>query len=78
MKNVIKLLKIQIILQIIPLLGLFVISSFLFYYLSQNKDPSIPSSALLNKKVPEFQTHDLLENKITINNRQFIVIFIYI
>ena len=71
MKNVIKLLKIQIILQIIPLLGLFVISSFLFYYLSQNKDPSIPSSALLNKKVPEFQTHDLLKNEITINNNIF-------
>ena len=71
MKNIKKLFKIQIVLKVMPLIGIFIISGFLFYYLKQDKDPSIPASALLNKKVPEIESGDLLENSIDINNGIF-------
>ena len=75
MKNIKKLFKIQIVLKIMPLIGIFIISGFLFYYLKQDKDPSIPASALLNKKIPEIESGDLLENNIDINNGIFFVGF---
>ena len=71
MRNIIKLLRIKFILQITPLIGIFIISSFLFYYLKQEKDPSMPASALLNKKVPEIKSSDLLLNNINIDNDIF-------
>ena len=60
MRNISKLFKIQFILKAIPLIAVLIISGFLFYHLKQDKDPSIPTSALLNKKVPEIESSDLL------------------
>ena len=71
MRNIKKLFKVQIILKIIPLVVIFIISGFLFYYLNLDKDPSIPTSALLNKKMPEIKSNDLLVNNIDINNEIF-------
>ena len=72
MRNIIKLLRsFKFILQITPLIGIFIISGFLFYYLKQEKDPSMPTSALLNKKVPEIKSSDLLLNNINIDNDIF-------
>ena len=71
MKNIKKLFKVQIILKVIPLVVIFIISGFLFYYLNLDKDPSIPTSALLNKEVPEIKSNDLLENNTDINNEIF-------
>ena len=71
MRNISKLFKIQFILRAIPLIAVLIISGFLFYHLKQDKDPSIPTSALLNKKVPEIESSDLLKGNTNINNNIF-------
>ena len=39
------------------------ISSFLLFYLLQNKDPKKPPSALLNEDVPKIEIPDLFNEK---------------
>ena len=52
----------------IPLIFTFFIFIFLLYFLIQDKNPSIPQSALINKNIPKFQANDLLNENLTFNN----------
>ena len=44
---------------IIPFILTVIVSSFLLFYLLQNKDPNKPPSALLNEDVPKIEIPDL-------------------
>ena len=48
---------------IIPFILTLIISSFLLFYLLQNKDPKKPPSALLNEDLPELNLKSLLDTK---------------
>ena len=52
----------------IPLIFTFFIFIILLYFLIQDKNPSIPQSALINKDIPKFQANDLLNENLTFNN----------
>ena len=53
----------------IPILIILIISFFLFIFLLQNKNPSSPPSALLNKNLPEVNLINLFnENQFIPNN----------
>ena len=52
----------------IPLIFTFFIFIILLYFLIQDKNPSIPQSALINKNIPKFQANDLLNENLTFNN----------
>ena len=43
----------------IPIIVVFIISAFLLIYLLQNKNPNIPPSALLDKKIPQISLPNL-------------------
>ena len=47
----------------IPIIIIVIISVFLLIFLLQNKNPNIPPSVLINKKVPEVILVNLLNNK---------------
>ena len=55
----------------IPLIITIIIFLSFLYFLFQDKDPSVPQSALLNKKVPEFQSTDLFNDKIKFDQKHF-------
>ena len=60
--------------QIYPKLPLFftiIIFSFLLYFLIQDKNPSNPPSALLNKQMPKFQSNDLINENYQISSEIF-------
>ena len=48
---------------ILPFILTLIISSFLLFYLLQNKDPNKPPSALLNEDVPKIKIPDLFDEK---------------
>ena len=56
----------------IPLLTILIIFGFFLYILIQGKDPSIPTSALLNKKLPNFQTINLLDENQIFNKQKLL------
>ena len=56
----------------IPLLATILIFVILLYFLIQEKNPSIPPSALLNNKVPNFETVDFFNNKKNIDQNIFL------
>jgi len=60
--------KMNKILKTLPLLITFVLFSFLLYFVITNKDPSVPPSPLLNKQIPIFETNDLFDEKIKLDN----------
>ena len=47
----------------LPFILTLIIFIFLLYFTLQNKDPSNPPSVLLNKKMPPFQTSNLLNKE---------------
>ena len=51
-----------------PLVILFFLCSFFLIYLLSGKDPNKPPSALLNKKMPSFESNSLYEKKLFIKN----------
>ena len=53
---------------IIPFILTLIISSFLLFYLLQNKDPKKPPSALLNEDVPKIKIPDLFDEKKFLTN----------
>lgn len=55
----------------LPIIVTFTISYFLLVYLMQNKDPNIPPSALLNKKVPEIELINLFNDNELIKPNDF-------
>ena len=55
----------------IPFILTFLIFIIFLYFLLQEKDPSIPPSALLNKKVPKFESTNLLKEDSVFNNKIF-------
>ncbi|MBI29001.1 MAG: Thiol:disulfide interchange protein DsbE [Alphaproteobacteria bacterium MarineAlpha5_Bin11] len=61
------LLKLNAYILLIPFVILFLVCTFLVYYLLEDKDPSAPPSALLNKKIPNFYVEDLINAEKTIN-----------
>ena len=48
----------------LPLIFTVIIFGFLLYFLTQDKNPSNPPSALLNKQMPKFESNDLIKLKI--------------
>ena len=56
---------------IIPFILTLIISSFLLFYLLQNKDPKKPPSALLNEDVPKIKIPDLFDEKKFLTNIEF-------
>tara|TARA_B110000014_G_C19958239_1_gene495896 strand:+ start:238 stop:765 length:528 start_codon:yes stop_codon:yes gene_type:complete len=56
----------------IPLIFTFFIFIIFLYFLIQDKDPSVPQSALMNKNVPQFEANDLLDENLTFNNEIFL------
>ena len=56
---------------IVPFILTLIISSFLLFYLLQNKDPKKPPSALLNEDVPKIKIPDLFNEKNFLTNVDF-------
>jgi len=51
----------------LPIILIFIISIFLLIFLLQNKDPNVPPSALLDKKIPPVDLVDLFNDNKLIN-----------
>ena len=51
----------------LPIILIFIISIFLLIFLLQNKDPNVPPSALLDKKIPPVNLVDLFNDNKLIN-----------
>tara|TARA_B110000438_G_C15740744_1_gene618337 strand:- start:343 stop:867 length:525 start_codon:yes stop_codon:yes gene_type:complete len=51
----------------LPIVLIFIISIFLLIFLLQNKDPNVPPSALLDKKIPPVDLVDLFNDNKLIN-----------
>ena len=51
----------------VPIVLIFIISIFLLIFLLQNKDPNVPPSALLDKKIPPVDLVDLFNDNKLIN-----------
>jgi cytochrome c biogenesis protein CcmG/thiol:disulfide interchange protein DsbE len=51
----------------LPVILIFIISIFLLIFLLQNKDPNVPPSALLDKKIPPVDLVDLFNDNKLIN-----------
>ena len=56
---------------ILPFILTLIISSFLLFYLLQNKDPNKPPSALLNEDVTKIEIPDLFNEKNFLTNVDF-------
>ena len=54
----------------LPIILIFIITFFIFIYLLQEKEPSKPPSALLNKNLPNFNMVNLFNNNEKISNNK--------
>ncbi len=55
----------------LPLIFTVIIFGFLLYFLTQDKNPSNPPSALLNKQMPKFESNDLIDENYQISGEKF-------